>query len=190
MTDANLTNVDFMDAVLANADLARSDMRGAFNLSSGILFRQNAILEDGRINGLDLANGETLRFRDYDGGIAITIDNEMMLDPGAVLDVIFADAEWGSTISLTEGILTDLDGTLFLASRTTSTSTACSVRHSTCSTERRPGSGDAFAEVTWPAGVDWDISDLYLGGTVTLTGVPEPTTLMLVLMGLLALRRR
>ena len=106
----------------------------------------NTILPDGHIKGLELLAGQTLPVRDYDGRIAISIDNGMTLTEGSSLDIILADSTWGSTITLASGFTPDLGGTL--------------------------------------------LTTLYTIGEVTFTGVPEPATASLLVLGGLILTRK
>ena len=200
-TDQNLTDAMFggsspslpyLDrAILTDADLSRADTRGARRLSWSDAITENTILPDGHIVGLDLGAGETLRVRDYEGDIAITIDDQMLLDADATLEIIFADAEWGSTISLADSALADLDGTLLLSF--TDDADLGSLVGTTFDLFDWNGGllpGDALTSIDYPSWSQWDLSDLYLGGSVTLVAVPEPATLTLLALGILAIRWR
>jgi uncharacterized protein YjbI with pentapeptide repeats len=61
----DLTGVRFDSSRLTNANFSFADLRGAAHLS-GQFSARNAIRENGAINGLDLAAGETLVVRDSD----------------------------------------------------------------------------------------------------------------------------
>ena len=49
--------------------------------------------------------------------------------------------------------------------------------------------GSQFVSITTVPGAQWDLSNLYTDGTVTLTGIPEPATLALFGLGFFALRK-
>jgi hypothetical protein len=98
-------------------------------------------------------------------------------------------AAWGPTVSLA-GISADLDGTLLLSF--TDDADVESLLGTTIDLFDWNGGlvpGDEFAQVDWPIGFEWDLTDPYLSGNVTLTAVPEPATLTLLVVGLLAARR-
>lgn len=191
LSGANLISADFRGASVVSGDFSRTDTRGTLDIEYGGAITENAILNDGHIAGLNLGVFETLFVRDYDGGIAITIEDGMTLDPAAVLEIVFTDADWGSTISLVDGIPVDLDGTLFLGfADGADVNALVGTTYDVFNWNGQLTAGDAFANVAWPTGFDWDISDLYLGGTVTLTAVPEPASVILLSLVLLAFRRR
>jgi hypothetical protein len=134
-----------------------------------------------------------LKVRDYDGGIAITVDDAFLLDSAGLLELIFANTQWGSTISLADGIVADLAGTLRLdfaldADLESLVGTTFDLFHWNGGLPR----GVTFDQVLWPTWAAWDISDLYIGGPATLTAVPEPGTAGLLLLAgpLLARGRR
>jgi len=187
----NLTDADFLWATLTDADLTGADTRGASHLNYSGAITDNAILTNGHVAGLDLTVGETLLVRDYAGGIPITIDYQMTMAPSSTLAIFLADAVWGSTMSLAGGFIADLDGTLLLSlAEDAEVDDLLGTTFDLFNWNEGLTPGDTFAQVTWPAGFTWDLSDLYTGGTVTLTAVPEPATIALLATGLLLLRRR
>ncbi len=122
----NLTNAYFGDSSW-NMDLSEADIRGA-TISSYYAIQTNTILQDGKIQGLNLSGGRTLIVRDYDGSppfdghtlyipthgpIPITVQNGMTMGDGT-LQMVFGDNGWDSTISFQPGIPISLSGTLNL----------------------------------------------------------------------------
>ncbi len=176
LTDANLTDADFFGAWLDAAALERADLRGAlvgsWQLAEAASL-QNAILVDGTIEGLSLAGGEVLPVRDYDGGIAISVEDGFAMGAAAGLRMLLGhgqDAAWGSRISFEAGISVALDGTLELLIADFA--------------EAPNYIGTTFALFDWdgvsPGGAFtmggspryvWDTSSLYATGEVTLTDV-------------------
>ena len=148
-------------------------------------------MPDGHIQGLDLNEREMLWVRDYAGEIVITVEDEMLLAAETTLRISLADEEWGSKIALADGVLADLDGTLEL--RFTDDVDLGSLVGTTFDLFDWNGAlqaGDTFAAVEYLPDYQWDLSDLYLGGSVTLTAVPEPATLTLLALGILMPRWR
>jgi uncharacterized protein YjbI with pentapeptide repeats len=204
LSDANLINANFGEAILINTNLSRTDLRGsnAYFMSASFFpdfsaaVTNNMIRPDGRIEGLNLSDGETLKIRDFNQdylgnsmSIPIQIENEMALASEAVLRMIFTDAEWGSTISFDDGIAVNLDGLLDL----------------TFADGVNPADlvGTTFDLFNWdgvsPAGgfisildhgLVWDTGNLYTTGEVTLLAVPEPAMLSFLILGGLPLLRR
>ncbi len=134
----------------------------------------NLIPPDGYIAGLDLSAGETLKVRDYAGGIAITVDDRLEMDAAATLTLLVGDVDWGSTISLADGVVADLGGTLRL-DFAPGTDVASLVGTTFDLFHWNGGllPGNMFDRVVWPTWATWDISDLYIGGTAVLIAVPE-----------------
>ena len=110
--------------------------------------------------------------------IPITIDEHLAIGPGGTLRMVFEADAWDSTIFFAPGIPVTLGGTLEFTFRRRRES-------------RRPV-GRTFDLFDWtgvtPTGAfaisspyAWDISNLYTTGEVTLTAVPEPATLMLLI---------
>jgi hypothetical protein len=102
----------------------------------------------------------------------------MTMAPGGTLRMVFEADAWDSTISFAPGIPVMLGGTLEL----------------TFADYVNPASqlGRTFELFNWtgvnPTGAfaisspyAWDLSSLYTTGQVRLTGVPEPTSLVLLL---------
>jgi uncharacterized protein YjbI with pentapeptide repeats len=96
-TGANLANASFDGATLTNANLSFADTRGSTIYSADDLtgaVMRNTILPDGTIAGLDLAAGERLAVRAYDGDpsrgigpIPVTVQNHVTLGNGSALTV-------------------------------------------------------------------------------------------------------
>ena len=192
-----LTDSRWYQAWISGAILTGADLRGArqldtsFQLSKAIT--RNTIRKDGVISGLELLASEKLKIHDYDGGIAVKIRSDFAMDTLSTLEIIFEDVDWGSTITLdlADGALAHLDGTLFLTLKNGIDEAALIGRtFDVFDWNGFLSSGETFADVAWPAGFDWDVSDLYVGGTVTLLAIPEPATAALLAFAALAWRRR
>jgi uncharacterized protein YjbI with pentapeptide repeats len=204
--EANLTNVSFVScapvypsggcgqvyATFTDADLTTADARGAFGLNVSDATTANLIRPDGRIDGLDLDDGALLVVRDYDGRpmrtdpsgvampplppISITVDQHLAMAPGGTLRMVFEADSWDSTISFAPGIPVTLGGTLEL----TFAPDVNLANHV----------GRTFDLFDWtgvnPTGAfaiaspyNWDLSNLYISGKVTLTAIPEPSAIAL-----------
>jgi uncharacterized protein YjbI with pentapeptide repeats len=220
--EANLTNAVFHHigigdtggsyvvlATLTDADLTAADARGtdlftwvpenprlAVFVGEGAI-STNLIRTDGHIDGLDLDGGGLLVVRDYDGDpaygrgpIPITVDQHLAMAPGGTLRMVFEADTWDSTISFAPGIPVTLGGTLELTF-------AEDVNLAT-------QIGRTFEVFDWtgvnPTGAfavsspyRWNMSNLYTTGQVTLTVIPEPAAIVLLLSiagPLIPLRRR
>jgi uncharacterized protein YjbI with pentapeptide repeats len=198
--EANLANVNFaanvcshfgcgdVYAILTGADLTAVDARGAFDFYplyySGTT-TTNLILADGHINGLDLEAGSRLVVRVYDGDparsldpIPITVDQHLVMATGGTLRFVFEADAWDSTISFAPGIPVTLGGTLELTFAE-DVNLASQV-------------GRTFDLFDWtgvtPTGAfavsspyAWNLANLYTTGEVTLTAIPEPAAIVLLL---------
>ena len=177
LTGANFAGLDLTDAVLNNtrlagADLSAVDLRGAKppSLGGGVI-ALNAIGDDGRIHGLQLAEGRSLTIRDYDTkAIAVTIENQFAMDASSTLELVFDDDEWSSTVSFAPEIDVALGGTLRLRFDAT--------------TEVSEQVGREFRIFDWngvtPQGTfqidsrqNWDLSALYTLGTIRLLAAAD-----------------
>jgi uncharacterized protein YjbI with pentapeptide repeats len=192
LSAANLTNVIFPAFVsgLTGVDLTAADIRGAelhLEYISGPI-TTNLIHADGHMDGLDLDADGLLIVRDYDGGgryvpahppIPVTIDHHLTMGPGGTLRMVFEADDWDSTISFAPGIPVTLGGTLEL----------------TFADDLNLASqlGRTFDLFNWtgvnPTGAfavsspyAWDLSNLYSTGQITLTAIPEPSTVMLLIL--------
>lgn len=194
-TGANLIHAYLRSAELSGVDFTLADMRDA-RLPSWMPdqpIMRNTILRLGQIAGLDLLADDVLKVRDMDSGRAITITDSLQMDELSQIEIVFADADWDSTITLDlpSGLLADLDGTLFLNfAEDADLTDLVGTTFNLFNWNGQLASGEAFAGVAWPAGFDWDISDLYDGGTVTLLAIPEPATVVLLALVAFGLRRR
>ncbi|MBN1911556.1 MAG: pentapeptide repeat-containing protein [Pirellulales bacterium] len=105
LVNTNLQNTYLLWADFYLARLTGTDLRGA-KLNGGELDRailRNTIRADGHIDGLVLDGDDMLLVRDINPGMAVKVLDEMSIDAGATLCLVFEDAEWGSTI-VTDGI--------------------------------------------------------------------------------------
>lgn len=185
LSDADIQGARFDGADLTNADLSRADLRRAMDVDFASAITNNTILPDGSIHGLNLKTGEILTIRDSYVGIPVLIDDQMVIAEGAILDILMQYEEWGSTIKLQNGFVPDLGGTLrlhilpfwrgieYMAGTT----------FDLFDWNGMLPEGETFDEVVWEAGYQWDISQLYTTGEVTLLAIPEPCSLMLLLWG-------
>jgi uncharacterized protein YjbI with pentapeptide repeats len=192
LSGANLAGANFAAANLTSASFADADLRGASDWSPGSSTNvQNAILPDGSIRGLSLQAGEELVVRN--SPIAIAVTTAATFDPASTLQFQFSP-DWTSPIGFAAGLTPSLSGTLDL--------------------ELAPGvdpaeligdsfqlfewntplpAGDEFLSITTDPRLNWDLSELYTTGIVSVSAVPEPasaTVLGVATAALLARRRR
>jgi len=197
-TGANLTDANFGSASLIDANLSLCDLRGARILPTQIssaASSENAILPDGRIEGLALDATAKLVLRDYNPSgtlwtpeppmpIPITVESGMSLNPESTLRMIFEDDDWGSTISFEPGIDVALGGTLeLLFADGVDPGALIGTMFGLFDWDGANVTG-RFDHVVTESGAIWDTSDLYTTGQVTL--VPEPSTLLLLLIAVAA----
>jgi uncharacterized protein YjbI with pentapeptide repeats len=155
------------------------DLRGVSGVDLSNAVTTNLILPNGHLAGLDL-HGGLLVVRDYDGyptRIPITVDQHLAMGPGGTLRIVLEADAWDSTISFAPGIPVTLGGTLeltFAADVNPATQVGRTIDLFNWTGVAPIG---AFA-VSSPYA--WDLSNLYTTGQVTLTAVPEPGTLFLV----------
>ena len=188
---AYLTNADFSSATLAGANLTGADARGSLFTSAVLTgaLTTNFVRSDGHSSGLDLAAGQSVVVRDYDGDparslapIPITVDQYFAMETGSTLRMVFEADAWDSTISFAAGIPVTLGGTfelLFMNGTDPATQVGRTFKLFDWTGVAPTG---AFA-VSSPYA--WNLSDLYTTGEVTLTAVPEPNTLATLLLGVL-----
>ncbi len=185
----DLTNANFYETIVEGTDLSFADLRQIRSVALETAgSTRNTILPRGQIEGLELLADERLVVRDHAGkDLPIAVDTLMSLDPDAFLQMAFADDAWSSTLSFEPGIAVTLGGTLEL----------------TLAAEADPAEllgatfglfdfegvtpGGQFGQVVTEPGLVWDLSNLYSSGEVTLTAVPEPSTLMLLSLAAAAL---
>jgi uncharacterized protein YjbI with pentapeptide repeats len=176
-SDQDLVGASFYASQVSRANFSFADLRDAEPLPSGAITR-NSIRESGEINGLDLAAGETLVVRD--STIGITVRNRMNIVSGGTLELVLGDADWGSTMALAAGITPDLGGTLRV--RFADHANLASMVGTTFDFFDWPAALDTnnrFDAIELPPGTRWDLNQLYLTGTATLTAIPEPSAVLL-----------
>ncbi len=189
LTGANLVNAYFEQSTFTNAKLDFADTRGARFLDLADATSRNAILPDGVIAGLNLAAGEQLVVRRHlgDRPVPVTIHDQMMIENGGVLRIIFDAGPWNSVVSFEPGIPVQLDGTLELTFAHDVDSFAQighKLRIFDWTGVEPTGSFQIASPWNW---VRWDTDELYTTGEVTLTQVPEPATWTVALIGCLAM---
>jgi hypothetical protein len=184
LAGANLTYANLSSGNLASADLTGADLRGATYSSLTGATVHDTILSNGSINGLSLGAGQSLVVRNVN--IPIHVAGTPSIGSNAKIQMILDGNPWRSTISFDSGSAVSLAGVLELM----------------LAPEVDPSSlvGDTFQLFDWTGvgqtgafsiltdpGLNWNTSKLYTTGEVTLTGVPEPSTLVLLAVGVGAL---
>jgi hypothetical protein len=186
----DLAGADFYASQLTSANFSFADLRGArMELASPIQLARNTIREFGAINGFDLQAGETLVVRDSTMGI--TVNDSMNALSGGTLEFVLGDADWGSTMAVAAGVTPDLGGTLRV--RFDDQANLAPLLGTTFDFFNWPAlldTNNRFDAIELPPGTQWDLSQLYVTGTATLTAIPEPSTALLVFIGSLALAAR
>jgi len=171
---ANLTDSLLATADFSRADVSLADLRGATGFKSQVTtISLNAILPDGQINGLSLSS-DTLVVRDSEIGISVA--NGFQMGPGAVLEFLVADEEWGSTVGLDgrNASVPRLGGTLRIVfDETVNQSGLVGTTFDLFDWGSALEESNQFDFVDIPAGTKWDLSRLYSSGDVRLTAIPE-----------------
>jgi len=177
----NLADADFEAANLTDTDLSFADLRGALVLDTvglDVGNRDNTIMPDGQIDGLEMGLDTRLVVRDDE--IGVTVEGSMVLAASATLELRIEDTDWGSTISLAAGVVPDLAGTLELGVQPFADLTGLvGTTFRLFDWNGQLPEGERFDRIKTDPGLAWDTSRLYATGEVTLLAVPEPTGLLL-----------
>jgi uncharacterized protein YjbI with pentapeptide repeats len=189
---ANLTKAFFSRAALTNANLTGADTRGAYNLNLTNAVARNSILPNGRIKGLELAAGEKMLVRDYDGvadssselPIPVTIEDHLRTAEGSILELLFDADPWDSLVLFEHGIPVQLDGALELTFAN-DVDVATQVGRNLRLFNWTGVSPSGQFEIRSP--YIWDVNNLYTTGEVRLIAVPEPSATSILFVGVLLL---
>ena len=186
LTGANLAHAFLSSATLTGTNLTLADTRGALGLDVTGATLRNTILPDGTLPISEWFADDRLVVRNFHGapendvdpelvGITLPLTGNLFL---AVLNPEFNDERWRSTIAFEHGISFTLGGSLELTFAT--------------GVDPAKQVGRTFDVFDWTGVIfagqfqvkspyTWDLTDLYAGGTVRLTAVPEPSTLVLLI---------
>ena len=197
---ANLIRTTFYSADLTDADFTAADTRNAnlfYDSTPQIDFKNanltNTIRPDGHISGLDLQSGQFLVIRNsnpesfspppgifilsyYIPAIPVAIDQHFNMGPGGILQLLFEANPWNSVISFQSGIPIALGGTLDLEF-TSDVDVGAEVGRTIHLFDWSGVSPTDTFTIGGP--YSWDVSQLYTTGDVTLTAVPEPSSIMI-----------
>ncbi|WP_218932198.1 pentapeptide repeat-containing protein [Adhaeretor mobilis] len=210
---ANLTNTIWSwvaedgfrdDTLLFTADFTGADTRQSVDRQLGGGFnvfrapnRRNLVQPDGSVDSLDIQAGETFRVWDLnsESPVPIVVQNSFQIDDAGVLRIVIEDDQWGSIIRFDAGFPVTLGGTLELLLSPEEGDNGASIVGETFKLFDWTGVSPVgqFDQVTTDLGAQWDTSQLYITGEVTLlsvAGIPEPSTLALSLATLCLLIRR
>jgi hypothetical protein len=143
---------------------------------------------DGSTGYVHRSAAEQLLIRDHI--IYITIDTACSFATTGRLQLLFSDADWGSTISFGEGLRPQLGGTLELSlAAGADEQSLLGQTLQLFQWNGALGAGNRFDAIVTTTGLHWDTSRLYSDGTVMLV-VPEPGMAGLLGLGVALLLRR
>jgi uncharacterized protein YjbI with pentapeptide repeats len=182
---ANLQDADFTGSDLTGVRVRFTDLRGARNVSFAGTVTSSTIRPDGTVT---VFQGGATEIRNYVGTSVIPIHVTSSVRT-TTFDVLFDHAPWGSTISFEPGISVDLSGGELWLKFEAGVDPSTEV-------------GRTFRLFDW-TGInlqtqfrdtssvyEWDFSELYVDGTVTLLSVPEPGMAVAWVTGLIISFRR
>jgi uncharacterized protein YjbI with pentapeptide repeats len=189
LANASLVSIVGGDESYDGLDLKGADTRGTRDYRDlGGAITQNAISQYGDVwGGLDVAAGQVWSVRDYDGDFRLpgnpqppfpilVWDGVSVNELGRIKIVIESDP-WDSLISFFAGIPVQLGGTLeltFTDDVDVTSQIGRTIRIFDWTGVEPTGHFDVASRY------QWDTSDLYTSGEVTLTAVPEPSTQVLL----------
>jgi hypothetical protein len=119
-----------------------------------------------------------------DSDIGITVRNKMNIVSSGILELVIDDADWGSTMAVAANITPDLGGTLRV--RFADQTSLASMLGTTFDLFDWPAvldTSNRFDAIELPPGTEWDLTQLYVTGTATLTAIPEPSAALLFAYG-------
>lgn len=179
MTNANLSGANLTNTNLIKADLTCADLRGAIGWApDASTITSNTIRPDGVIQGLALSGSQRLFIRN--NPMAITVNNSAAFDPTSTLEFL-VESDWTSVIQFGAGVTPSLGGTLDLElADGVDPSNLLGRTFHLFAWNSALAPANQFVDITTEAGLNWDTSNLYANGTVTLTAIPEPATLVLL----------
>lgn len=176
MTDADLTG-----CVVEFTDFSLADLRGVqgFDPTDTTCCR-STILPDGTVEGLMLYASEVLTLHHYP--MDIRIQEAMRFSENSTLQLILSD-DGASTLVVTPGVVPHLGGVLeLLFEDGVDVETVLGTSFVLFDWGDSLSEGQRFSAVITPDGYQWDLSELYTSGRVTL--VPEPASMLLMAAGL------
>ena len=180
LTTADLSSTDFSRADLRSTTEVLESLEGWLTSPLDFLFpadattiTRNMIWPDGEIRSLNLRDGEALTIRNDE--MPIRVSDRFEMADTSIFEIKLDAAEWGSTITVGEDVSTQLGGTLLLQ-------IADAIRFEELVGRNfdlfdwasTPHSDGGFDAIHVPPGTQWDLSQLYTTGEVSLIAVPEP----------------
>ena len=189
-TGQNLTHTYFHNSTVTNANFTLADLRESEMFTSvGQVIYRNTIDERGYIESLNLLEDEVLQIANYDFNTDIHIFNQMKIDNSGGLKFIFNEDNWYSTVNIESGTIINLAGTLELDfADDVDISSLIGTTFDLFDWNGLLTENDIFDNITFVGNTEWDLSNLYTTGEVTL--IPEPVTLFLFGLGGLMLRKK
>ena len=143
------------------------------------------IWPDGRIESLVMRPDTRLVVRDH--VVGVTVEEAMALTESAVLALLLEDGDWQSTITVADGVVPDLAGTLRIdLGPSADLADMLGKAFRLFDWNGQLPAGDAFDRIATRPGLQWDTSRLYTTGDVVLQAIPEPSSLLLACAGLFA----
>ena len=189
LSAANMMHAFFEGATFAGANLTGADARGATVLDTTGAIVKNFVEVDGMVHGLDLSGGGKLVVRNYvceeeEGRlpIAVKVQNVMTMGGSGVLDLVFDENPWNSTISFDAEIEVTLGGILKLEFE--DGTDVSSLVGTTYHIFDWTGVGPK-GKFTVESDYAWNLDALYSTGEIIL--VPEPSGFVMGVMGLMGL---
>jgi uncharacterized protein YjbI with pentapeptide repeats len=198
LSGQNLTRAFFSVSNLSNANLTGADTRdGSLSIPISGAVSRNTILPNGFVTGFELAAGEKMLVRDYDGWLVpdddgasfselpvpVRIEDHLRMAEGSILQLLFDADPWGSMISFGEPYIpVQLGGALeltFADDVNLASQVGRTLRIFDWSDVSPRGQFAIHSPYLW------DASNLYTTGEVKLLAIPEPSAAMLLMIGVL-----